>query len=281
MTTAVPTSVGRSRFGVLLAAGQVRYQLLLLLRSPIGTFTTLVVPLMLLVALNVVTPETALRELHGIPYANFLTPAMATFALVNGCYVNVITSVVVAREGGVLKRLHGTPLPLWAYAMGRMASAAVISLASIVVVFAVGVIFMHVHLDPGRVAALAGVAGLGVATFTTLGLAVSSLIPRPDTALPVAYGTLLPVAFVSDVFFPATAAPHWLQHLSASFPLSPIAKSAERIFASDAGGWPMSRHQLIVTLAWIAGAALVTSLTFRWQPSSSPRFAWFRRLQRH
>ena len=281
MTIAHSTSVGRSRFGLLLAAGQVRYQLLLLLRSPIGTFTTLVVPLMLLVTLNVVTPETALRELHGSPYADFLTPAMATFALLNACYVNVITSVVIAREGGVLKRLHGTPLPLWAYAVGRMASAAVICLASLVVVFAVGVIFMHVHLDPSRVAALAGVAGLGIATFTTLGLAVSSLIPRPDTALPVAYGTLLPVAFVSDVFSPATAAPHWLQQLSASFPLSPIAKSAERIFASNAGGWPMTRHQLIVILAWIAGAALVTSVTFRWQPRSSPHLPRPRRRQHH
>ena len=77
--TVVP--VGRSRFGLLLAAGQVRYQLLLLLRSPIGTFTALVIPLMVLVALNLATPQVALRELHGIRYADFLAPAMATFAL--------------------------------------------------------------------------------------------------------------------------------------------------------------------------------------------------------
>jgi hypothetical protein len=51
--------------------------------------------------------------LHGIRYADFRTPAMGVFALLNACYVNVITSVVIAREDGTLKRLHGTPLPLW------------------------------------------------------------------------------------------------------------------------------------------------------------------------
>ena len=280
MTTATPATVGRSRFGLLLAAGQVRYQVLLLLRSPIGTFTTLVVPPMLLIALNVVTPETSLRALHGVAYASFLTPAMATFALLNGCYVNVITSVVIAREGGVLKRFHGTPLPLWAYAVGRLASAAVICVASLVVVFGIGAIFMHVHLNPNRLAALAGVAGLGVATFTTLGLAMSSFIPRPDSALPVAYGTLLPVAFISDVFFPTTSGPQWLQHVSADLPVSPIANSAERIFASHPDSWPMSGHELVVVLAWIAGSTFVTALTFRWQPSPSNRFPRLRLLQR-
>lgn len=261
------TPVGRSRFGLLLAAGQVRYQLLLLVRSPIGTFTALVIPLMVLLALNVATPQVALRELHGIRYADFLAPAMATFALLNACYVNTITSVVVAREQGVLKRLHGTPLPLWTYLAGRLAAAAVVGPAAVAMVLAVGTLFMDVSLDGGDVAALAGVIGLGIVSFTTLGLAVSTLVPRPDTALPIAYGTLLPLAFISDVFFPATAAPAWLQHTAAAFPLSPIAKATEQIFAGG-HGWPMSPSQLAVTLGWTAGAALLTSLTFRWQPGA-------------
>ena len=40
----------RSRPPVVLAAGQVRYQLVLLLRSPLGFFLTIVVPLLLLIS---------------------------------------------------------------------------------------------------------------------------------------------------------------------------------------------------------------------------------------
>lgn len=174
-----------------LAISQIRYQLTLLRRSPMGTFTTLVVPLMLLLVLNFAAPQVSLHDLHGLTYAEFLTPAMATFALLNASYVNVITSVAVARDAGVLKRLHGTPLPLWAYIAGRMASAAAVGLASVAVVFAVAAAFLHVHLNEGRILAVLGVAALGTAAFTTLGMAVSSLVPRAETALPIAYGTLL------------------------------------------------------------------------------------------
>lgn len=42
----------RSRLVLPLAAGQVRYQLTLLVRSPLGFFLTLVVPLLMLVSLK-------------------------------------------------------------------------------------------------------------------------------------------------------------------------------------------------------------------------------------
>jgi hypothetical protein len=93
---------------VLLAIGQVRYQLMLLMRSPLGFFLSIVFPLLLLIFLNVVTPA---RPVDGLPYAQWLTPAMCAFCLLNACYMTAITSMMLAREEGILKRLRGTPLP--------------------------------------------------------------------------------------------------------------------------------------------------------------------------
>jgi len=274
-----PPLLERIAFACALAGKQVKYHVTLLLRSPMGIFTALIIPLMLLVVLNVAAPSTTFRELHGGRYADFLTPAMATFAILNACYVNVITSTVLAREAGILKRLHGTPLPLWAYIVGRMAAAAAVALTALVVIFGVGALFLDVQLNAGRIAEVAGVTALGAATFTTLGMAVSTLVSRPDTALPIAYGTLLPVAFVSNVFFPATTGPSWLTHVADLFPLAPIAKATERIFTTGTGHWPMSRGELTVTLAWIGATALVSAVAFRWQPGQSPLGRWniFRR----
>ena len=100
-------------------------------------------------------------------------------------------------------------------------------------------------------------------------MAVSTLVPRPDTALPIAFGTILPLAFLSNVFFPATNAPARLQHLADGFPLAPIAKAAEWTLISESSGSPMTQGQLVVTLAWIGGTALVTAIGFRWQPGGS------------
>lgn len=269
MTTRVAVPPGRSRFGVLLAFGQARYQVLLLLRSPIGLFTALIIPLMVLIVLNIATPVFSAAELNGASYPDFITPAMGTFALLNACYVNVVTSVVIAREEGILKRLNGTPLPLWAYVVGRMAAAAVVAFASMIIVYAIGAIFLHVELTAERVAALLGVSALGIATFTTLGLAVSALVPRPDISLPAAYGTMLPIAFISNVFFPLATAPEWLSHVAAAFPVQPIAMASERVFQPGSSGWPMTQGELLVTLAWLAGTALITAFGFRWQPGGS------------
>ena len=257
-----------TRFGLVLAAGQVRYQLLLLARSPISTFTALVIPLMVLLALDTTTPETTTHAALGLRHADFLAAAMATFALLNACYVNTITSVVLAREEGVLKRLYGTPLPLWAYAVGRLAAAAVVGVAAVAVVLAVSTLFLDVHISGAGIAGVTAVVALGIVVFSLLGLAVSTLVPRSDTALPVAYGTLLPVAFVSSVFFPATAAPGWLQRAADAFPLAPIAKAAERAVTADSAR-PVTAGQLVVTLAWIAGAAALTAVAFRWEPGAS------------
>lgn len=91
-------------------------------------------------------------------------------------------------------------------------------------------------------------------------------MPRPDSALPVAYSTILPLSFISNVFFPSTTAPSWLRSLADVFPLSLVAKSAEALFLPSTRGWPMTGGQLAVVLAWTGGATLLTAVSFRWQP---------------
>jgi ABC-2 type transport system permease protein len=188
------TSQHGARPGASLAWRQVGYQLLLLSRSPLGTFTVLVVPLMLLGALSIVNPQDSLKGLGHPRYADFLTPAMATFALLNACYINVATSVVTAREAGVLKRLHTSPLPLWAYVVGRIGAAGVVGGVAFWVVMLAGWLFLDVRLDAARVGYLAAVMLLGVVCFSLLGLALSTVVGSTDSALPVAYGTFLPTS---------------------------------------------------------------------------------------
>ena len=85
---------------MLLALGQVRYQLLLL-RSSAGVLLSIVFPL-LLVCLKVITPGALVS---GLLYAQWLTPGMCAFCLLNACYVTAITSMVLA--GGRLYHLSG------------------------------------------------------------------------------------------------------------------------------------------------------------------------------
>lgn len=258
----------RSRPAPLLALTQVRYQLLLLLRSPLGFFITAVIPVLLMVSLNVITPGAAAHVPGGLRYAQFLTPAISAFCLLNACYVTTITSIVLAREEGILKRLRGTPLPAWSYLAGRSGSALVTALVSVGIIVATGVVFFHVTIVWQAMGYFAAAAGLGMVCFFLLGVAVTVAVPKSDTALPVAFGTMLPLAFISDVFFSSVHAPPWLHHVASVFPVAPVARAMEAAFNPATHSWPMPVSGLLVVLGWSLAAALVIALAFRWEPGS-------------
>ena len=90
------TSEDRPRVGATLVPGQIWYQLRLTVRNPLGAFVTLVIPVMLLVALDLVTPEMTLQSLGNVPVVQFLTPAMAAFAVLNAGFVDTIVDTTLA-----------------------------------------------------------------------------------------------------------------------------------------------------------------------------------------
>jgi ABC-2 type transport system permease protein len=261
----------RLRPGLLLALGQVRYQLLLLVRGPLGFFVTLVVPVLLLVCLNLLMPQSLAGVPDGMRYTQFLTPAISAFALLAAGYVNTLTGVVLAREEGILKRLRGTPLPRWAYLVGRLGSVLTTAVASVTVIIAIAVVFFDVTLVWHAFGYFVGAASLGIVTFFLLGVAVSTAVPTSDSALPVAYGTMLPLAFVSDVFFSSSHAPGWLQDLTSVLPVAPAARAMEAAFDPSTTSWPMPATGLLATLGWCAAAILVIATAFREAPGAVPR----------
>lgn len=188
-----PGTEGRPRLGIALVPGQVGYQLRLLARNPLGSFISLIVPLMLLIALDLVTPEMTLQSLGGISVTQFLTPAMASFAVLNAAFVDVVIGTTVAREEGILRRLHGTPLPTWALLSGRLVATALVTTVSVLIVLGVGIVFLHAHLAAAAVPGLVLTILVGMLVAFAVGVACSTIVPSTDAALPVAYGLLLPV----------------------------------------------------------------------------------------
>lgn len=265
----------RPSLGVLIVPRLAWYHLLLIVRSPIGTFISLVVPVMLLVALYLVTPEMTLQSLGGVSVAQFLTPSMASFAVLNAGFVDVVIGVTVARDEAILRRLHGSPAPAWAYFAGRLITAVAVAAVAVTIVCAVGVVFLHVHLALSALPQLAAAAAVGLATSFALGLAVSTLVPSAVGALPIAYGVLLPVAFVSQVFFPAPAEAAWLRDLASALPVLPFVKGLQDAFAVSSQ--PLDGHGLLITGCWTLGALLVAARFFSWEPGTR---TWPRRRSR-
>ncbi len=250
----------------MLTAAQVRYQLRVLVRSPIAAFATLVIPLMVLLAVNLLYQGTRLSSRGGIRYAQFFTAAMVAFAVVNACYMSVISSTTLARDDGILKRIRSTPLPPWVYMAGRVVSAAFVALVSAIVVIAVGAAVYDFEVIWSAIPGVLLVLAVGMFCFCALGLAVTVVVPSADSALPIAWGTILPLCFISDVFQPIDTAPRWLQQIASVFPLRPFADDLESAFNPVTGGGALHWEHLAVVAAWGIAATAFALLAFRWEP---------------
>lgn len=249
-----------------LIAGQVGYQSLLLIRSPAGAFFAFILPVMLLIALEFLHGHVTIA---GASAGQFFTAAMIAFAVMNAGYITTITGTVIARDEGILKRLRGTPLPPSAYIAGRIGAAALTSAASVAAVMVVGLVFYRIDVTANLVGVTALTVLIGVLCFGTVGLAATVLVASTDVALPVAYGTLLPLCFISDVFLPTGGAPGWLSTAAAAFPVKHLADALESAFVAVHGDAALSAGDLLVMIAWAVGALVVTLLFFQWEPRPS------------
>lgn len=187
-------------------------------------FFTLVVPLMLLITLDLVYGSRRMPTRAEIRFPQFYFTGMITFATVNACYIKIINGTTLARDVGMLKRVRGTPMPGWVYLTGEPSrqgwSAAVHSRR--------GprqhdrVRDGHAHEHPAR-ERHRDHRGNGMLLIHRAGR--HPLVPTAEAALPIAYGTFLPLSFVSDVFFPSDTSLSWLQHLAGAFPLRPLSRA--------------------------------------------------------
>ena len=99
--------------------GQVRYQLILMLRTPRTLMAGLILPGALL-ALQL----GRVQHVGQGAAADVLAARVAGLVVLGAmsvAYLSHASSLVVAREDGVLRRWRATPLPSWGYFAGRMA----------------------------------------------------------------------------------------------------------------------------------------------------------------
>ena len=261
------TTPVRSPSAAALVRAQVRYANRDFWRNPIASVFTLVFPLLFLLALAAVAGNAVLPGRGGVRVAQFLTPAAAVLAAVQSSFTMLAAGTARAREQGVLKRLRGTPLPLWAYLAGRVISAAWIALLSVTVMVAVAVPAFHVQVPSRTLPAVMVTLVVGIGAFAALGLALGALAPSYQSALTIGNAAVILLAMVSDVFVIGADLPGWLASAGWVFPLkhfsNALADGFNPLLASSAFPW----DHVLVMAAWGAAAAVVAARSFSWQPS--------------
>jgi ABC-2 type transport system permease protein len=250
MSAVATTSSLRRDLG--LVAWQIRYEQRAYWRNRGRGIFTFVFPLMFLVIFASINKGAHLSSLGGIPYDDFFVPGILAYGVIATTYVNMAIGTAILRDQGVLKRMQGTPLPRWAYIAARIGSTVVIVLAMTVLTLALGIIAYGVHVRASTLPGLGLTLILGTAAFTTLGIGITRFIPNAEAAPVVVNLTILPLTFISSIWFPTNGMPKALIDIARIFPLRALADGLEYAFNPFTTGAGLKGDDLRTLAIWTA-----------------------------
>jgi ABC-2 type transport system permease protein len=246
---------------------QVRYTNKAFWRNPASAFFTFVFPLLFLMIFTTLLGNSDVEIQPGsiIKTSTYYVFGMAAFGLISACYTNIATSVVFAREEGILKRLRGTPMPAGAYLSARVIHAALVAFLLVAITVCFGVLVYDASVPSGVDLAWFVVTLLvGAACFAAIGLAITGLVPNADAGPPMINAVILPLLFLSGVFIPLGAdAPAWVQWVGRIFPVKHLVDAMRNSYL----GLPFHWSDVAVLALWAVAAVVVAVRTFEWEPS--------------
>lgn len=246
---------------------QVRYQNRIFWRTPVAAFFTLLFPLMFLILFNLLFEDVI--EIAGrdpLTVTQFYAPSLAVFAAASATYTNLTVGTAIARDEGLLKRVRGTPLPPWIYLAGRVGSAVWIALLAVVGMLAVGALAYDLDVRPATIPAAVLTFVVGVTCFAALGLAMAGLAKTGDSAPAVANATILPLAFISDVFIPIADPPAALRFVADLFPLKHFVRAFQDAFSPFVTDAAFRWDDLGVMALWAVAGMAAARRSFGWEP---------------
>jgi ABC-2 type transport system permease protein len=242
-----PTAAARGPFALVLH--QALYDFRGFLRNKQARFFTLALPLLFLVVFVSVFGSDKIGPTN-VAARTYYVPGISALAVIAASFVNLVITITVLREEGILKRRRATPVPAWTLIVGRTLMAIAVSLISMVVLMIVGRFAYGVRLPTRTIPGIALTSVLGSISFCALAYAFSTVIENEDAAQPMVQAIMLPLYFISGVFIPAVNLPNWLKHVAQVFPVEHLSDGLHHAFAPTTTGVGIVWSDIGVLAVW-------------------------------
>jgi ABC-2 type transport system permease protein len=235
-----------------LVAWQIRYEQRAYWRNRGRGIFTFVFPLMFLVIFASLNKGTTLHSQGNIAYDEFFVPGILAYGIIATTYVNMAISTSILRDNGVLKRMQGTPLPRWAYVAARIGSTVLIVALMCVITLGLGAAAYGVSVRGSTLPGMIVTLLVGTAAFTTLGIGITRVIPNSEAAPVIVNLTVLPLTFISSIWFPTNGMPKGLLDVAKAFPIQPLANGLQYAFNPHTVGSGLNGADIRTLAIWTA-----------------------------
>jgi ABC-2 type transport system permease protein len=252
-----------------LVGRQVYYEQLNFWLNPVAAVFTVGFAVVFLVLLGASAGSGTSHTIGGLRVIQYYVPGFIAYGVMATTFNSLSISVIVRRETGLLKRMRLAPLPSWALLAALFCSTLVICCIQVAVLLLIGKLGYHVEL-PASWGAFALALIVGAASFTALGVAISTLIPNQEAGGPVVSVVFFVVLFLSGLWYPID--PHsGLAQFSSFFPVRHMILAVFAPFDFARSGSPWAWGDYLVMGLWGIGGALVSLRRWSWSPRRADR----------
>jgi ABC-2 type transport system permease protein len=238
-----------------LAYRQWRLERRMFWRNPTAAFFSFVLPLLFLFLFGAIFSGDQKT-------LNVIVPGILGMSVMSTTFNALAMNITFLREEGVLKRIHGTPMPGSSYLAGVAANAVSNAAVQVVIVVLAGRLFFGIGW-PKDWLQLAVFSVAGVATLAALGVAFSHVIPNFDAAPAYTNIVFLPVIFISGVFYDVDTAPQFLRDIAEILPLTHIINGLSAALVTGAS-MADTAGDLAVIAAWGVVGVILAVRGFSW-----------------
>jgi ABC-2 type transport system permease protein len=222
-----------------------------LVRSPRFFIFTVAFPLVMFLGFSA-------AEGKGDPdVVTFLMVSMAAFGAV-AASISTGSRTAIERQVGWNRQLRMTPLSGVHYLVSKVAAAMLVALPSMLLVYAAGVLIMHVNLSPGTWAQLIVFCWLGVLPTAVLGLLIG-LLATGDSAQAMSTVLMLGLSMLGGLWLPLSSLPAVMTDIAKALPSYWLAEFGHDALAGNA----LSVQGVITMAAWTVVAGALVALRYR------------------
>jgi ABC-2 type transport system permease protein len=253
-----PTARSRARVRVpwrRAAWHQYRLERKMFWRNPSAAFFNFLLPLLFLALFGAIFADSP-ENLEVI------VPGIAGMAVMSTTFSALAMNITYLRESGVLKRIHGTPLPTSAYLAGIVGNAVTNTAVQVGLITVAGSVVFGLDW-PHDWAELVVFVVLGVFCFASLGVALAHAIPNFDSAPAYVNAVFLPVIFISGVFYDTENVPEFLLGIAEALPLKHLIDGLSGAIVSGTG-LEDNLSAIGVLVLWGAVGAVLAVRGFSW-----------------
>ena len=200
---------------------------------------------------------------RNLSYVDFLIPGIVAMSIMQMGLIGVASAIVNWKERGILRRLLATPVYPSVIIFSQVITRLIISILQSGTIILLGVVMFDVKIA-GNIGLIFFLSVLGGAIFLSIGFAISGFGKTHNSVMALSNVIMMPMMFLSGVFFPRDALPELLKNITQYLPLTYLADAMRKVM-TEGHHILQIQTEMLGLLAWVVISFVLATKLFRWE----------------